>query len=142
MRLVMVLMFMFLVGCAGTFGARDNGRGALLHANRIGVGLAVGTIACDWGGTRWAAQRGWVDKVESNPILGPAPSTARVDAYMAASALVVVGLGQLLPSKLRPLLYAAAVVVEVEAIRHNLGTTPGVCGLSGGEVRSMDVVRK
>lgn len=109
--------------------------GSLEHVNRIGVGLAVATTACDWGQTRSAAGTGWRTTYEGNPVMGPSPSTSTVDLYMAAVAVSTIALGHVLPDWARPILYGAVTVAETATVIDNLGTTPGLCGVSGGSVR-------
>lgn len=140
------VLLISLVGCAGTFGARDNGRGALGHVNRIGWGLASLSIACDWTQTRYHAANGWRDELgplaESNPIIGGTPSTTTVDVYMATAIAATVIAGSLLPSQLRPVLFGSIVVRQSIAIAHNIGEgTPGICGLQGAPVRDPSVAR-
>lgn len=104
---------------------------ALRHANNVGYGLMLGSIACDWGQTRHAAAAGW-DKagfVENNPMLGPTPSVGRVDLYMTAVLMGAVVVGRVLPDWAQPFVYVPVVSVQTKTIigNHRAGV-PGVCG--------------
>lgn len=135
MRLAVVAVL--LVGCAGTFGERTTGHGALGHVNRIGTGLAALSIACDWGQTHAAARAGWVEHSEGNPIMGDHPSTTVVNVYMAAVLASSLAIGTFaVPSRLRPLFYGAIIAVQANTIHGNFYTTPGLCGFNGREVRA------
>lgn len=104
------------------------------HATRIGVGLAVASTVCDWGQTRSAASDGWRTHYEANPVMGPAPSTHAVDAYMAGAIVTTLAATYLLPERMRPYLLGAVTVAEVYTIAGNLDTTSGLCGISNGTV--------
>lgn len=87
------------------------------------------SLACDWGQTRSAADRGWVGHAEENAILGRRPTTMQVDMYFGVAALLNATLWAALPKGWRSAAPAALVGVEVDSIRHNIDTTSGHCGI-------------
>lgn len=123
----LALIAILLAGCSISIGATK-------HINRITLGMALLTTACDYGQTRSAATKGWHDRYEGNPIMGPTPSTHTVDLYMLGAMVGTIALGQLIPARFRALLYGAVTIVEVHTVVGNLETTDGICGVSGDPV--------
>lgn len=119
--------------CAGTLP--DGVRRPLHHADRILLGTAVLSLACDWGSTRRAAKDHWKYGREANPIMGQMPSVGRVDAYMATAAIGTVVLGLVLPEGARTVFLGAVTAVELDLVVFNYHTVPGVCGLPDNPVR-------
>jgi len=66
---------------------------------------------------------------EANPVLGPYPSAARVDAYFGLSAAAVVAVWAALPPGLRALWGGSATAVQAGSVRRNVGSTGTVCGI-------------
>lgn len=124
MKTALVLALALAAGCTGPLAR---------HAGRITMGTAAIMTTCDWGQTHSAALTGWAGHGEANPIMGPAPSTNVVNAYMAAAIVGTIVLGQILPERLRPYFYGAVTAVEVNTVVGNLSTTRGLCGLTGGD---------
>ena len=83
-------------------------------------------LAADWGQTRDIAAHPERFK-EVNPILGPHPSTRRVDAYFAGAMLGTVGLTFVLPPQTRRLVLGGLATLEVMVVIRNnsvqIGTT-------------------
>lgn len=123
--LKILILVVLASGCAGS----------LKHINRMGLALSTVTTTCDWGQTRSAASSGWRDHHEGNPIMGSAPSTGAVDAYMASVVVGTIALSYILPERVRPFLYGTVIAVEANTIRGNLDTTQGMCGISNGVTR-------
>jgi hypothetical protein len=114
-----MVMLTVLVGCSP----------ATLHAvNRVGLVVAEGSVACDWGETRTAAAAGWNHQHEENPIMGRTPSVATVDAYMAGAAGAVAAAWTSLPERWRFLAWGSVVALQAVTIVRDAGETP-VCGV-------------
>lgn len=83
-------------------------------------------LAADWGQTRDIAAHPERFK-EFNPILGPHPSTRRVDAYFAGAMLGTAGLTYALPPRTRRLVLGGLATLEVMVVIRNnsvqIGTT-------------------
>jgi len=83
-------------------------------------------LAADWGQTRDIAAHPERFK-EVNPILGPRPSTRRVDAYFGGAILGTVGLTYVLPPQTRRLWLGGLITLEVMVVLRNnslqVGTT-------------------
>ncbi|HXQ28562.1 MAG TPA: hypothetical protein VN848_04770 [Gemmatimonadales bacterium] len=80
-------------------------------ASSAALGLLV-----DWAQTRQALHEGLA---ETNPVLGPHPSTARLTAYNLLALPAITGIGAALPSRWRTLWYAAVTLVETASITRN-----------------------
>jgi hypothetical protein len=63
--------------------------------------------------TREAMRRGYR---EVNPLLGPRPSTGRVNTYTALAGLTVVGIAAVVPARLRRWVLGVALAVETVTI--------------------------
>jgi hypothetical protein len=63
--------------------------------------------------TREAMRRGYR---EANPLLGPHPSTGRVNTYTALAGLTVVGVAAVVPTRLRGWVLGVALAVETVTI--------------------------
>ena len=83
-------------------------------------------LAADWGQTRDIAAHPEHFR-EANHILGPHPSTRRVDAYFAGAIVGTVGLSYVLPPHARRLLLGGLATLEVIVVLRNnslqIGTT-------------------
>jgi hypothetical protein len=75
-------------------------------------------LAADWGQTRNIAAHPERFK-EVNPILGPHPSTRRVDAYFAGAMLGTVGLAYVLPPQTRRLVLGGLATLELTVVIRN-----------------------
>lgn len=120
--------------------------GGLTVANGVGLGLSTGALACDWQQTRRFAEVDWRQPVpganpeanalyrwsESNPILGPHPSTTAVDGYFAASLAVSLLAWRMLPRRWRIAVPIAVTALQVKAIATTVDRDfrPGLCGTS------------
>lgn len=137
MRFVAVLAVAVLgVGCAAS---------GLTIANGVGLGVSSGALACDWNQTRGAAEREWIERYpteqgygsrvmsERNPIIGPTPSTGRVDAYFAAALGLTVLAWRLTPRRYRWAVPAAVTAIQIAAITSNVvgGAQLPLCGIGG-----------
>ena len=109
-----------LVGCGGT---------ALKHVNRIGAGVALASIACDWGQTHSAARAGWEDRYEQNPIMGDRPSPHAVGAYFVSVLAVNALLWYVTPERWHIVQAAAVTGIEAAAIAGNVTLLSGACGI-------------
>lgn len=107
----------------------------LRHGNRVGLGAAVISIACDWSSTRTAAGRGWSGQWERNPILGETPSVGMVDLYMATAIGATALAWLILPDKIGPFLTAPVIARQAITNSRNAQTVGGLCGISRGTVR-------
>lgn len=120
------------------------GTGGLAIANVAGLGVSTAALACDWQQTRRFAEVGWWQPVpganpkakaffrwrESNPIIGPHPTTTTVDLYFLAALGVSVLAWRLTPARWRLLVPLAVTAIQVKAIGNTVGTDfqPGLCG--------------
>lgn len=133
-------------GCAGTFGASAP-CSKVCHANRIGRGAAVLALAADAASTLAAARRDWTREgpdgqvlaveeggMPTRAILGPRPSTGAVAAYFLVGGIVLLGLAELLPERVRPFAYGVVIAVEGATTIGNIEYT-GPAGIAGGHVR-------
>jgi hypothetical protein len=109
-----LLVVSLLVGCTPA---------QRVHVNRIGLGMAVAGITCDWGQTRAGATDGWRTTNETNPIMGAEPSPRVVDVYMASMMIGTVVIGHLLPERYRPYFYGAVVTLQAWTITDNATTS-------------------
>jgi hypothetical protein len=91
------------------------------------------TLVCDWAGTRALAASGWRSHTESNPILGPAPSTQKLDVYfLTASALIAAGV-YLIPDKYDWILMGLVTGAQTKALVMNTVHEMPLCGLYDNE---------
>jgi hypothetical protein len=89
---------------------------------RTEVALATGFTAAllmDAGQTKGLARGGWATHREANPLLGPTPSVARINAYTAVAGLTVLGAAAVLPARARPWFLGAAFVLEALTVARN-----------------------
>lgn len=110
-----VVLMCLLVGCA--------------HVDTAALIASTASLACDWGQTRSAADRGWASRIERNPILGPRPSTSQVDMYFGVTALLNVTLWTLLPKGWKSIVPAGVTAMEANTVYGNRDTTVAKCGL-------------
>ena len=110
------LLLILLSACAPTVG-------------RVTLATSTAALACDWLQTRQSAVDGWPDLREANPILGPKPDAASVDAYFFTVALTNVVLYALLPRSVDWVIPSAVTAVQLRTIRGNWAYTRGPCGL-------------
>jgi hypothetical protein len=121
------LMFLALLsGCCGTYEKMNNSY-TLHHANRMGLGVALLTTACDWGTTSWAMHQGGYD--EQNALMGSRPSQGTIALYMAGTMAATIVAWHYLPESLRPLVWAPVTAVEVDAVGGNYKQDVPVCGI-------------
>lgn len=120
------------------------GAGGLAIANGTALGVSSAALACDWQQTRRFAEVDWRQPVpgarpeanafyrwsESNPMLGPHPSTTTVDLYFAAALAVTAVAWKLMPSRYRWIVPVAVTAIQIKAINETVGTDfrPGLCG--------------
>lgn len=130
MRVLVVLM---ILGACSPATTRRIGH--------VTAGFAVAATACDYGSTRGTTfvdtsrtiygpngPRAFVAHRETNPILGPAPSHERTDAYFAIVTVGMLAAGYALPAKWRPYFFGAIGAFELEMARENLASA-SPCGL-------------
>jgi len=102
---------------------------ACTHVNRATLIASTAALACDWAQTRSFAERGWalrsayggdyLPKLETNPIMGTAPSPMTVDLYFAGIAIANVALYLVVPESYRWLAPAVLTVSGARAIQNN-----------------------
>lgn len=106
--------------------------GACTHVNRVTLIASTAALVCDWGETHRAASRGWRTSAgvqyESNPILGPHPSTDDVAMYFATAAAINAAIWVAMPRKLKSLVPLAVIGAQVAPLMNNARTSPN-CGL-------------
>lgn len=117
-----MIIALALTGCSA---------GQVKHVNRAGAMLTVASMACDWGGTRQAAGERTDDWEGGGArmIIGGSPSVGRVDAYFAATTVIILTLAELIPDRYRWIGYGTVIAGEAYTAAGNLYTTRGVCGL-------------
>ncbi len=77
-------------------------------------------ILADWGQTRHIAANGEEDGYEeTNPILGPRPSTSEVNLYFASALVLTNGVGWLLPEPWERRWFIAVTAVQGAVVAHN-----------------------
>jgi hypothetical protein len=86
------------------------------HNTALEVGAAA-TLALDWSQTL-ALRSTWE---ESNPILGPHPSTARVNVYFASAILIHAVAARFLPFPFREIFQGGTIMFEGAIVRSNRG---------------------
>lgn len=101
---------------------------AHVDLDRAMLASSTATIACDWGYTHRAAERGWENHHESNPLLGRTPSTAEVNAYFASMLVLNAAAWVLTPPKYRAVLPAVITAREIYSAVGNHEQVGGVCG--------------
>lgn len=78
-------------------------------------------MAADWSTTRYATRRWDTCKCrETNPILGPFPSTARLDAYFVLLLATNYVVGSMLPDEYRGMYFTVRTVSHGWAAHHNM----------------------
>jgi hypothetical protein len=82
------------------------------------AGAAVAALAVDWGQTRHIAKNPH-RFAEQNPLLGPAPSVGKVDAYFVGAMVGTVALAHVLPSDWRQLFLAGVLTLELGVVQQN-----------------------
>jgi hypothetical protein len=103
-----------------------------LRAVNTGTLVAsTAALACDWAQTRGAAAAGWEGVHENNPVMGPTPSTATVDAYFFAVAIVNAAIWHVTPESWRPVTQGALISRQSLAIVRNSDpeSTGTICGI-------------
>ena len=106
-----LLVIAMLVGGQGTPSPHRWTPTNVVVASSAGVSLLV-----DWAQTRQALRRGWT---ETNPVLGPRPSSARLTLYNLVALPTVAGIGACLPTGWRTVWYAAVTLLETANITRN-----------------------
>lgn len=76
----------------------------------------VGLVFLDWQQTRWSLKRG---AAEQNPVIGPHPSQARLDAMVTGAVVGHAAASLLLPNPWRRWWQHATIVVEISAVTSN-----------------------
>lgn len=79
---------------------------------------ALGATVADWGQARYIANHS-AQFQDKNPILGPHPSRAKVDAYFVGAIGGGYLLADALPSRYRKLFLGGAVVLEISVVHNN-----------------------
>ena len=82
------------------------------------AGAALAALAVDWGQTRYIAKNTHQFN-ETNPVLGPTPSTGKVDTYFLGAMVGTVAIAHLLPGDWRQLFLTGTLAVELGAISQN-----------------------
>ncbi len=114
-RLGRVLIILSVTSCA--------------YTDTAALVASTATLTCDWGQTHSAAARGWERQDEANPLLGPKPSLARVDAYFGALTVLTTLGWYLLPPGWRTIGGFTVAAVQSPSLSNNFKTTQGLCGL-------------
>jgi hypothetical protein len=83
------------------------------------AGAFTTTLLLDASQTRGLARGGWDRFREANPLLGPHPSVGRINAYTAIAGLTVLGAAAIVPTRARPWLLGAALLVEAFTVARN-----------------------
>jgi hypothetical protein len=117
------------------------------HVDRAAIVASTATMACDWAQTRSAASQGWtwiergerMRAAEQNPLLGPSPGVASVDAYFAAATAINLAVYALLPRRYRGVIPLVVTAAETRAIVGNYAedrrSLTGMCGIGAGSLR-------
>jgi hypothetical protein len=128
-KLTFVIFYLGFAACAGNFGGSEHSR-----ATQVTAIAMVASTVCDYGGTYHYSSAGWHNAhevgVPAAMVMGDKPSALVVSAYFAGTVATVLGVGQLLPQRWRPWLYASVAAVEIVT---SVATTAGdkaapVCG--------------
>ena len=82
------------------------------------AGAAVAALAVDWGQTRHIAKNPH-RFAEQNPLLGPAPSVGKVDAYFVGAMVGTVALAHVLPGDWRQLFLGGVLALELGVVNQN-----------------------
>ena len=82
------------------------------------AGAALAALAVDWGQTRHIAKNPQ-RFIETNPVLGTAPSVGKVDAYFVGAMVGTVALAHVLPNDWRQLFLAGVLTVELGVVQQN-----------------------
>ena len=82
------------------------------------AGATLATLAVDWGQTRHIAKNPQ-RFAEKNPLLGPAPSVGKVDAYFVGAMVGTVALAHVLPNDWRQLFLAGVLTLELGVVQQN-----------------------
>ena len=82
------------------------------------AGAAVAALAVDWGQTRHIAKNP-NRFIETNPVLGTAPSVGKVDAYFVGAMVGTVALAYVLPSDWRQLFLGGVLALELGVVQQN-----------------------
>ena len=85
---------------------------------------ALLALGADWGQTRYVAKHP-EQFYEKNRILGEHPSTAKVDRYFVGLAVVGGVIAHYLPSDYRKVFLVTVTIVEIRAVRGNMGIGVG-----------------
>lgn len=97
-------------------------------ANRTALAISTATLACDWAQTRALASEGWPGYHESNPIMGPKPSTGDVTLYFSSAIAINAAVYHLMPRRWKALLPGAVTASQIKTIAVNTPHT-GLCGM-------------
>ena len=110
MRLLILLAL--LCACTGTRAADDwSARDAALES------VYIGTLIIDAKQTMTVRDNPTIR--ESNPVLGPRPSEAKVKNYFTASALIHMAVTDALAPRYRPYFQVGFILYEARAINRN-----------------------
>ncbi len=105
--------------------------------NTAGAALSISSLAVDACQTDSVARQHWdwgrqEEGFPTRMLIGGKPSAVAVDGYFTVSALVLVGVAQLIPAKYRWLAYAGIISVETYTVTTNLLNVRGLrspCGV-------------
>lgn len=108
MRVAIVVM-LALTGCAN------------VHVNRATLVGSTASLALDWWKTRGYAADSWPGRSEeTNPLMGRAPSTGRVDLYFASFVAVNAVVWYLMPERWRSVVPTGILAVQAQAAYRNI----------------------
>lgn len=86
----------------------------------VSLVTAEASLYADWRSTHAAAESGWVNFHENNPILGMQPSPAAVDVYMISAGATMLALYPVIPKYIRPFVYFGITAAEIYTVQGNM----------------------
>lgn len=104
--------------------------GACARVNQVALVASTAAIVCDGAQTYRAAAGDWGhgSLMESNPIMGTAPSKGRVVGYFAGAAIANVAVWLVMPERYKSVAPAGVLAMQVDPIATNVRSTRSVCG--------------
>ena len=97
--------------------------------NAVGGGVALGTLLCDYGQTRYHLNRNWEIAEEHNPVLGPRPSIGYLTGYFAVVTGLLGAAYYAVPKEIKWMVYVPVIMAQGTTIYGNHLLPTPVCGI-------------
>jgi len=103
--------------------------GGCTGVNRAALVASTLALACDAAQTYRAADSGWMERYEENPILGRKPTTPTVLAYFTTAIVGNAVVWAVMPRSVKSLVPTGIIAFQANSISMNMESTSSVCGI-------------